>query len=314
MTPRLSVVIPCHNEQDALAPFWQTLAQTLGSLNGLEHEVIFVNDGSTDHTQVLLETLADTDARIRVIEFSRNFGKEAATTAGLHEATGNVVLTLDADLQHPPELIPQFIDAWRAGADIVVGVRTNNASDSLIKKIGSGLYYRLMGFLSETVVTPRATDFRLLDRTVVDEFKRLTEHNRMTRGLIDWLGFKRTHVRFTAPERMHGEASYSTRKLIKLAAESFIAHSLAPLKLAGYLGMFITLLAAALGFVMITDRYFGVWGFAFSGPAILATFILFLVGIVLIALGLLSFYIGTIYRETQNRPLYVIRRRHAASS
>lgn len=274
-----------------------------------------MNDGSTDSTQTHLEALAAKDGRVRIIEFSRNFGKEAATTAGFHEALGDAALAIDADLQHPPALIPDFLVKWHAGADVVVGVRNNNASDSGAKKLGSVIYYKLMNRLSETTITPRATDFRLLDRIVIDEFKKLAEHNRMTRGLIDWLGFKRDYVYFAAPEREHGVATYSFWKLVKLATESFIAHSLVPLRLAGYLGVLITLLAGALGVFMFLDRYVMPWGFHFSGPAILATILLFLVGIILIALGLLSFYIGHIYQETQDRPLYIVRSRttHADS-
>ncbi len=308
-TSTLSVIVPCHNESAAITPFYTALRAVLSALPNVTAEILFVNDGSTDDTQALLKTIASTDSRVRVIEFSRNFGKEAATTAGLHEAQGDAVLAIDADLQHPPALIPDFIAKWRAGADVVVGVRKNNASDSYSKELGSKLYYKLVNAISETPITPRATDFRLLDRSVVEEFKRLTEHNRMTRGLIDWLGFKRDYIYFEAPEREYGEASYSFWKLIKLAGESFIAHSLLPLRLAGYIGIVIVLLASALGAVMFTDRYVLPMGLNFSGPAILANIILFLVGIILIALGLLSFYIASIYRETQNRPLYVIRTR-----
>ncbi len=306
---RISVVVPVYNEESAIRPFCRALCSVIEKLSEYHFEILFINDGSTDKTQHYLETLAVKDTRVRVIEFSRNFGKEAATTAGLHEATGDAVLAIDADLQHPPELIPELIAKWHAGADVVVGVRKNNASDSYVKKVGSKLYYTLINAMSETRITPRATDFRLLDRAVVDEFRHLTEHNRMTRGLIDWLGFRRDYLYFEAPEREHGEASYSFWKLVKLAGESFIAHSLMPLRLAGYIGLGIMLLSGALGTFMFTDRYLLPMGFSFSGPAILANIILFLVGIVLIALGMLSFYIGNIYRETQGRPLYVIRRR-----
>jgi glycosyltransferase involved in cell wall biosynthesis len=306
----ISIIVPCHNEEAAIGPFYTTLCAVLASLPDYRFEILFINDGSTDNTQTQLEALAAQDSRVRVIEFSRNFGKEAATTAGLHEARGDAVLAMDADLQHPPALIPDFLKKWRAGADVIIGVRNNNASDSKVKKLGSALYYKLMNAMSETKLIPRATDFRLLDRSVLEEFKKLTEHNRMTRGLIDWLGFKRDLVHFDAPEREYGQAAYSFWKLVKLAGESFISHSLLPLRLTGYLGVVITLGAGLLGAVMFIDRYLYPWGFSFSGTAILANITLFLIGIVLIALGLLSFYIAHIYHETQGRPLYVIRKRH----
>jgi len=314
MSHRISIIVPVFNEEDALVPFYEELRTHLTS-PAFTFEIIFVDDGSTDRSEAYVKTLQARDARIRLISFSRNFGKEAATTAGIHEATGDAVIAIDADLQHPPQYIPEFITAWQNGAEVVIGVRTNTASDTLFKRLFSRLYYKIMNTISETELVPRATDFRLIDRVVVDAFKELSEHNRMTRSLIDWLGFKRAYVSFTAPERLHGSASYSTWKLIKLATESFVSHSLVPLRLAGYLGVVITITSGLLGTLMFTDRFLISWGFNFSGPAILANIILFLVGIVLISLGLFSFYIGHIYHETQNRPLYVIRKkRHTTSS
>lgn len=304
---RISIIVPVYNEKSAILPFFEELQMHL-AYPDISFEVIFINDGSTDSTQSKLEEIARSDDRVRLISFSRNFGKEAATTAGYRTATGDAVIAIDADLQHPPHLIPEFIKQWQIGSEVVIGVRTNNASDSLFKRLSSLLYYKIINSISETKLVPKATDFRLVDRQVVDALNELNERNRMTRSLIDWLGFKRDYIHFEAPERQYGTASYSTWKLIKLATESFISHSLVPLRLAGYLGVVITLLAGILGTVMFTDRFIVSFGFNFSGPAILAIIILFLVGIVLISLGLFSFYIGQIYHETQNRPLYVIRK------
>lgn len=217
---------------------------------------------------------------------------------------------MDVDLQHPPQLLAKFVEKWYAGSDVVIGVRNNDAGQGWFKKLGSKLYYKIINAIStETEIVPRATDYRLLDRTVVNEFIRLSERHRMTRGLIDWLGFRRDYIYFDTPKRAHGEATYGMWKLTKLATESFISHSLMPLRLAGYLGVLIMILAGSLGVVMFVDRYLYPMGLAFSGTAILANIVLFLVGIVLIALGLLAFYIGFIYAETQNRPLYVVRSR-----
>ena len=274
-----------------------------------DFEIIFVDDGSVDGSAKALESLAEKDVQIKIIEFSRNFGKEIATTAGINACKADACIIMDADLQHPSELIPEFLHKWEAGADIVVGVRKHNKSDGRIKKIGSFIFYKLLNTISEVKIIPQSTDFRLLDRVVVNEFNRLTERSRITRGLIDWLGFKREYIYFNANERMNGEAGYSFIKLFQLAVTSFISLSLLPLRIAGYLGIVIVLLSGIFGIVMIIDRYFIDWNLNFSGPAILANIILFLVGIVLISLGLLAFYIGSIYKETQGRPMYVVRRR-----
>ena len=304
----ISIIVPAFNEAQNLPLLLTEIIKVCTPLS-YTYEVIFVNDGSTDNTLLVAQELEQAHSqRVKVLDFSRNFGKEAATTAGYRYALGDAVIAIDADLQHPPALIPQFIAKWHAGTDVVIGVRSNNASDSFIKRLGSKLYYKIINRISETPIVPSATDFRLLDRQVVDELNKLTERNRMTRGLIDWLGFRRDYIYFIAPNRLHGEAAYSFWKLVKLAAESFIAHSLFPLRLAGYVGIGIMALSSTLGLVMIYDRYINSLGLNFSGPAILANVILFLVGIVLIMIGLLSFYIGHIYHETQNRPLSIIRK------
>lgn len=304
---KISVIIPVHNEQVNIPLVYAEIVRVFAILP-YSYKIIFINDGSTDASREAINTLVQGDPAVRLMDFSRNFGKEAATTAGFHSALGDATICMDADLQHPPTLIPKFISAWENGAEVVIGVRNNNASDSYIKKIGSSVYYKLIHLVSKTEILPRATDFRLLDRVVVDEFNSLTEHNRMTRGLIDWLGFRRVPVYFDAPERLHGEAAYGFWKLVKLASESLISHSLLPLRLAGYIGVTIILLSGTLGIVMFLDRYVMPWGFSFSGPAILADITLFLVGIILISLGLLAYYIGHIHTETQNRPLYVVRK------
>ncbi|MFZ2832209.1 MAG: glycosyltransferase family 2 protein [Minisyncoccia bacterium] len=306
LNKKISIVIPVYNEHKNIPLVHAELTRVFAGLS-YEKEIIFVNDGSTDSSRGVAEALVEADPQVFLIDFSRNFGKESATSAGLHYATGDAVLMLDADLQHPPSLIPQFISAWEEGAEVVIGVRKNNASDSYFKKIGSALYYKIVELISETEILPRATDFRLLDRMVVDEFNALTEHSRMTRGLIDWLGFKRVPIYFNAPERVHGEAAYGFWKLVKLATESLIAHSLLPLRFAGYIGITIMLLSGILGIVMFLDRYIVSLGLNFSGTAILADITLFLVGIVLVTLGILAYYIAHIHKETQNRPLYVVR-------
>lgn len=306
----ISIVIPVHNEEANVPLISSGLNKVLNETS-YDFEIIFINDGSKDNSSVELNKVAKEDKRIKVLEFNRNFGKEAATTAGLEVCRGNACIVVDADLQHPIELIPEFIKKWENGAEVVVGVRTKNNGEGLIKRFGSYLFYLTINSIAETKLVPRATDYRLIDRMVIDEFKRLREKNRMTRALIDWLGFKQDYVYFKANERMHGKASYSYLKLIKLAMSSFVAHSLFPLKFAGYLGIFITFFSSLLGLIMFIDKFFlrEPWKMYFSGAAMLATVILFLIGIVLSCMGLMALYIGNIHTEVINRPMYIIKRK-----
>jgi dolichol-phosphate mannosyltransferase len=311
---KISIIIPIYNESKNIPLIHAEVNRVFDTIPHYDYEIIFVNDGSKDNSSQKVKEIMQNSPHVTLLDFSRNFGKEEATSAGLHRSTGDAVICLDADLQHPPKYIPEFISKWEAGDDVIIGVRTNNASDSVVKKIGSYFYYKIINSISETEIIPRATDFRLIDRQVVDEFNLLTERNRMTRGLIDWLGFKRSILLFEASDRLHGEAGYSTFKLIKLATESFISHSLFPLRLAGYIGMFILPVSGILGIVMFIDRYVNDLGLRFSGPAMLANVTLFLVGIVLVSIGLLAYYIGHIFEESQNRQLYVIRKERQVSS
>jgi len=303
----ISIVVPAYNEEETLLQFMQTLDAVITPLPQ-QFEVIYVNDGSSDGTQVLIDKLTMWYPYVRSIEFSKNFGKEMATTAGLHSCYGAAAICIDADLQHPPHVIPQLLQRWQEGSDVVIGVRNQTDSGSILKNTCSNLIYKILNRISETEIIPRATDFRLLDRTVLHEFRRCSEHNRLTRGLIDWLGFRRTLVYFDVEKRAAGEASYSVRALIRLGINSIVSMSLFPLRMTAYLGACISVIAVLLGSGMVIDRFLLTNTYEFSGTAILAVLILFLIGVVLMALGLIAFYIGTIHQETQNRPLYVIRR------
>lgn len=305
----LSVIVPIYNESENIKPLYSAITKQLNKLD-YEHELLFVDDGSQDDSLKKLSAIAKKDSRVRVLEFARNFGKESAVTAGMHAASGDAVVLMDADLQHPPDHVTDFVRKWENGSDVVVGVRSYNEEETWFKRTSSALFYRLFGIVSETKITPHATDFRLLDRSVVDTYNELSEHNRITRGLIDWLGFRRSYIHFEAPPRLHGEASYSTRKLFKLAMDTFTSHSLVPLKIAGYLGVVILLVAAPLGLFMAYDKYIsgGISMFNFTGTAMLAVILLFLIGIVLGALGLMSLYVARIYDEVMGRPLYIVRR------
>lgn len=306
----ISVVIPVYNEEKNIPIVYDKLKKILSSID-YDFEIIFVNDGSTDRSQAELGKLSGNDKNVKIVEFTRNFGKEAATSAGISICEGSACLLLDADLQHPVELIPDFLVKWKKGAEVVVGVRNKNRGEGLIKKIGSYLFYLTINKIAETKIVPRATDYRLLDKAVIEEFKRLKEKNRMTRALIDWLGFKQDYVYFNANERKYGNPGYGYLQLVKLALSSYVAHSLFPLKVAGYLGILITISSGVLWLLMLADRFLlkDPWKLHFSGPAMLAVAILFLVGIILMCLGLIALYIGNIHIEVINRPMYVIKKK-----
>jgi len=305
----VSIVIPVHNEAPNLQALHRELQRCLDKLT-YTFEFIFVDDGSTDDSIEHLERLARRDRRVRLVEFARNFGKEAAISAGLHAARGDAAIMIDADLQHPPNMIEKFLTEWRKGADVVVGVRTYSKKESWFKRWSSDMFYRIMQKVAHTKITPHASDFRLVDRRVMDVFSSLTERNRITRGLIDWLGFRRAYVHFEAGTRFAGERSYTYRQLVRLALNSFTSYSLVPLKLAGYIGVFILSTATPAAILMYMERYVlnDPLGWQIRGTAMLAILLVMLVGLVLACLGLISLYIANIHAEVTNRPLYVVRR------
>jgi dolichol-phosphate mannosyltransferase len=309
----ISIIIPAYNEEKNIRPIYDALQKVFKSVSGQYlFELVFINDGSLDNTIGELEKLSAIDERVKYLDFSRNFGKEVATTAGINTCQGDACIMIDSDLQHPVELIPDFIAQWEKGFDVVVGIRNKNKSDSFFKIIGSGIFYKIINEIAEIEIIPNATDFRLLDRIVIEEFKKFKEKERMTRALIDWLGFRRTYIYFNANDRLHGTASYSFWKLFKLALNSFISLSLFPLKLAGYLGTTITLFSGLAGAYILIGKYFLHTQFAstFSDSENLAIMIVFLVGIILMSLGLMALYIANIHGEVISRPLYVVRKKH----
>ncbi len=305
----VSIVIPVHNEAPNLRALYRELSVCIKRL-AFGFEFIFVDDGSTDDSMEQLERLAKRDHRIRLVEFARNFGKEAAVSAGLHAAKGDAAIMIDADLQHPPDMICKFLAEWQKGADVVVGVRTYSKKESWFKRWSSDRFYQILQYIAQTKITPHASDFRLIDRRVMDVFSQLTERNRMTRGLIDWLGFHRAYIPFEARTRFAGERSYTFRQLFRLSLNSFTAYSLVPLKLAGYLGILILSTATPTAIFMYVERYIlnDPLGWGIRGTAMLAILLVVLVGLVLACLGLISLYIANIHAEVTNRPLYVVRR------
>ncbi|HEX7962966.1 MAG TPA: glycosyltransferase, partial [Candidatus Saccharimonadales bacterium] len=242
-----------------------------------------------------------------VLSLSRNFGKETATTAGIHEARGQAILMLDADGQHPVELIPEFLARWRAGSKVVVGVRTANTNEGFAKHYGSRLFYWLFNKFSNMRLVPGLSDFQLIDSVVQREFSRLSEHNRITRGLIDWLGFPKDYIQYKAKPRLHGEAGYSLKKLMKLAVDSIISLSISPLYITAYIGAVVLPLSVLLVVCMLLNFVLGdPFNLHVTGGAYVSVLLLFLMGILLLSQGIIGLYLSHIHTETQNRPLYVV--------
>ena len=301
------IVIPVYNESNNILSLYKRLVKINIRNNRFNWSYIFVNDGSTDDSLVELRKLAEKDEKVKVIDLSRNFGKEIAMTAGVHEAANaDAVICIDADLQHPPELIPVLIEKWKEGYDIVATIRKKIDNQPIFKRIGSHVFYWIMGKISGLQIKSQTTDFRLYDKKVVDAFLRTTERERMFRGIMDWLGFHKAYIEFEADARQEGEAGYSYNKLIGLAISSITSFSLWPLRITGYLGILITSLSG-LTLIWMLLNFFIHSKYEYTPLAIVVVANTFFIGIVLMAIGIVALYIGSIHTEVINRPLYLIR-------
>jgi polyisoprenyl-phosphate glycosyltransferase len=302
----LSLVIPMHDEAEVLDALFQRLDASVGQL-GLELEIVCVDDGSRDDTWARMAARAAGDPRIRLVGLSRNFGKEAALTAGLDVALGDLVVPLDADLQDPPELIADFVALWEQGYDVVYGVRADRSSDTRAKRWTAGLFYRSFNWLAEREIPASTGDFRLMDRAVVEALKALPERNRFMKGLFAWVGFRQVGVPYVRPERVAGTSSFPYRRLFRFALDGMTSFSTAPLRIwtvVGATSAVIALLAAAIIVVRVL-----VVGRDVPGYASLMVVILFAFALQMIALGVLGEYIGRMYQEVKGRPIYLIRDR-----
>jgi len=304
----ITILVPTYNEEKNISLLYQELVNLTERESRYMFEFLFVDDGSTDNSVEVIENIAAADTRVKVLELSRNFGKESALTAGILSVETDALVIIDADLQHPPVLIDTLIRKWEEGYDIVATKRTEIKNRSFLKRLGSRVFYKVINMISETKMVSGTTDFRLLDRVVVEELKKFTERNRMVRGLLDWMGFKKVYVEFTAPDRIYGEAQYTLKKLFKLAVDSFTSFSLIPLRLAGYMGFFICIIFGGLFIYMLIDKYV-LGGNTFSPISYVIVINSFLIGVVLTGLGFIALYIGRIYTEVINRPLFIVRKR-----
>lgn len=303
----ITILVPVFNEARNLPVLVEQLDRVTAECAGIRFDYLFVDDGSTDGSVEQLERLAAANPRVRVLELSRNFGKEVALSAGIDRVDADALVIMDADLQHPPACIPKLVRTWEQGYEIVASKRVRSEKQPLLRRYGSLLFYRLLNAISEFKMEPGTTDFRIIDRVVVDALRQFHERNRMVRGLIDWMGFRRTSIDFVAPERHAGAAGYTYPRLFALAMNSFMAFSLVPLKVAGYVGLFTIIVFGALLATMLIDR---AWMnvFNFSSLAFVVVINVIMNGIVLGCLGLVALYVGHIHTETIGRPLYLVRR------
>jgi len=304
----ISIVIPVYNEEDGILDFHYKIL--LPAIDKLVHnfEITYINDGSRDNSLKYLHDIAAEDKRVKIVSLSKNFGKEIATSAGIFHSSGDATIIMDADGQHPPKIINKFINKWLAGAQVVIGIRIENQKEGFIKRYGSKAFYRILNSITSDKIIPRSTDYRLIDAEVRKSFIKFTERDRITRGLIDWLGYKRDYIEFNAPARLAGEASYSISKLTKLAINSFVSLTLKPLFFFGYLGLFIMIGSILLGLFIIVEQIIlnDPLSLNFTGTAMLGVFISFLVSLVLTSQAMIAVYLSHIYSQTRERPIFVV--------
>ena len=304
----LSLVVPCYNEEEAIPVFLAEVMPILQSLN-LSFELVFINDGSLDDTlEVLIESKKQT-AEIRILNFSRNFGKEAALTAGIDFAQGRAIIPIDVDLQDPPQLIREMVDAWQQNeVDVVLAKRADRSKDTLMKRWSANVFYRFHNLISDNQIPENVGDFRLVTRRCIEAIKTMGETQRFMKGIFSWVGFKTITIEYQREERAAGEASFNAWKLWNLALEGITSFSTAPLRIWLYIGVITSLLAIVYGSWIIVKTL--MFGADLPGYASLFTAILFLGGVQLIGLGVLGEYIGRIYMESKGRPLYIVEKEY----
>ncbi|MCF7970452.1 MAG: glycosyltransferase family 2 protein [Methylococcaceae bacterium] len=306
----LSIIIPFHNEQEVIMECQYRLSDAVKSLD-MDVEMLYVNDGSKDTTLNTLLTLMDKDARIKIIDLSRNFGKEVAMTAGLDAAKGDAVIVIDADLQDPPELISEMVQKWREGFDVVYAKRIERKGESFVKKATAHLFYKLINKISDYDIPENVGDFRLMSRQAVDALNQVRERKRFMKGLFAWIGFPQTAIEYSRDPRFAGETNWNYTKLFKFAIEGISSFTQEPLRLATYAGFMTAFGAFILGLYFIIKTL--LFGEAIQGFPTLITVILFFSGVQLLSIGILGEYIGHMFIESKQRPLYFIKKTYSKS-
>ncbi|MEJ2607831.1 MAG: glycosyltransferase family 2 protein [Anaerolineales bacterium] len=310
---KINVIIPIYNEEQVVEQFFAKLRDTLEPLP-YHFSITFVDDGSTDSTHQILTKIADADQRVVVVQLSRNFGHQAALTAGLDISSADAVITMDSDGQHPPELIGQMLELHESGYDIVLTQRLSNTERTWFKRIGTAAFYKINNIIGDTKIEPGAADFRLLSKNVVEGIREFREYHRILRGIVSWMGFRTIIIPFEARERLAGDSKYTTRKMFRLARDAIFSFSLTPLHIGLSLGFLFLAMAAGEMIVVLSVWLRGRQELLVPGWGSLMFVLLFLGGILLLFLGIMGIYLGYIFQEVKRRPLYLIRdiERHAS--
>ncbi|HEV8462314.1 MAG TPA: glycosyltransferase family 2 protein [Gaiellaceae bacterium] len=303
----LSVVSPVHDEQETLEELARRLGEALDQLDDVDAEVILIDDGSRDASYPMMVAIAGRDPRFKAVQLSRNFGHQVALSAGIELASGDAVVVMDSDLQHPPELIGDFVRLWREGYDVVYGVMTERP-EGWFKRVTARAFYGLLRRMTKIDMPAAAGDFRLVDRVAVDAFVSMRERDRYVRGMFAWLGFNQIGVDYVPPARYAGQSKYTVRRMSRLAFDAIFSFSVYPLRVVLVFGLFVSLVSFIVGVVSGVSKYAGIY--VVPGWATIVVVVTFIGGIQLIVLGAIGEYIGRIYEEVKARPLYVVRRTH----
>ena len=302
---KVSIVIPMYYEEKVAKECYNRVKKALENLKDYEHEIIFVNDGSQDKTLEILEEIAKDDKNIKIVSFSRNFGHQAAVTAGLKYVTGDAIVIMDADMQDPPELIGDMLKLWEEGNEVIYGKRKSREGESAFKLLTAKMFYKTLNALSDVEIPKDTGDFRLVDRKVVDTVNAMPEHNKFLRGLFSWVGYKQKAFEYERKERFAGETKYPLKKMIKLASDGIISFSRKPLKFVGLLGGVSVTLSIIILIYALVSYIFKLNNLSAGWTSIMVT-VTFFAGVQLLSIWLLSEYVGRIYDETKRRPEYIV--------
>ena len=302
---KISVVVPMYYEEEVAKECYTRLKNVLEKIENYNYEIIFVNDGSKDKTLEILKEIAKENKKVKIISFSRNFGHQCAVTAGLRYVTGDAIVIIDADLQDPPELIPEMIKLWEEGNEVIYGKRKSREGESRFKLLTASMFYKTLNALSDVEIPKDTGDFRLVDRKVVEVINSLPEHNKFLRGLFSWVGFKQKAYEYERKERYAGKTKYPLKKMLKLAQDGIFSFSIKPLKIVGAMGILSVIISIML-FVYAVLSYAFDWNNLVPGWTSLMVTMTFIGGMILISLWMIGEYIGRIYDETKRRPEYII--------
>lgn len=299
----ISIIVPLYNEEEVICESYKRLTTVMQG-TGEEYELVFINDGSRDKTATLAAEICEKDSHVRLICFSRNFGHQIAITAGMDYAQGDAIVIIDADLQDPPEIIPQMIEKWKEGYHVVYGKRTQRQGETVFKKVTAKLFYRFLKCMTQVDIPTDTGDFRLMDKKVCQAMRKLGEQNRYVRGLVSWVGFKQYPLEYVRNERFAGETKYPLKKMLKLAMDGIFSFSYKPLKIATMVGFWLSFFSFLYLIAILIMKFIGLP--TAPGWASLLAVQLFFNGVTLIILGIIGSYIGRIYEEAKGRPLYIV--------